>query len=89
MKRKTAENEAERLKIQEMVAKTIARAKVFEESESGDAKLCPQMEEARSDKKTDVDHYFQRRCHQKQRLDEHLPPKNTDIAEVLRNLVKQ
>ena len=32
MKRKTAENEAERLKIQEMVAKTIARAKVFEES---------------------------------------------------------
>ena len=32
---------------------------------------------------------MQRGSHQKQRLDEHLPPKKNDIAEVLCNLVKQ
>ena len=47
MKRQIAENEAERLKVQEMVAKAKARAKVYEESESGDGKLFPQTEEAR------------------------------------------
>ena len=87
-KRQIAENEAERLKVREMVAKRKARAKVFEESESGDGKLCPQTEEPRPDKQTDADHYLQRRSQQKQGLDEHLPPKKTDIAEVLCNLVK-
>ena len=47
MKRQIAKIEAERLKVQEMVAKAIARAKVYEESESGDGKLFPQTEEAR------------------------------------------
>ena len=47
MKRQMAKIEAERLKVQEMVAKAIARAKVYEESESGDGKLFPQTEEAR------------------------------------------
>ena len=41
MKRQIAENEAERLKVQEKVAKAKARVKVFEESESGDEKLSP------------------------------------------------
>ena len=89
MKRQIDKSEEERLKIQEMVAKAKARATVFEESESGDRKLCPQTEEARPNKQTEVDHYLQRRNHQKQRLDEHLPPKRTGIAEVLCNLVKQ
>ena len=47
MKRQIAKNETKRLKVQEMVAKAIARAKVYEESESGDGKLFPQTEEAR------------------------------------------
>ena len=89
MKRQIAENEAERLKVQEMVAKAKARAKVFEESESGDGKLFPQTKEARPNKQTDIDHYLQRGSHQKQILDEHLPPRKTDIVEVLCNLVKQ
>ena len=46
MKRQIAENGTERLKVQEMVAKAKARAKVFEESESRDGKLFPQTEEA-------------------------------------------
>ena len=78
MKRQIAENEAERLKVQEMVAKAKARAKVFEESESGDWKPL-----------TDLDHYLQKGSHQKQMLDAHIPPKKTDNAGVLRNLVKQ
>ena len=89
MKRQIAENEAERLKVQEMVAKAKARAKVFEESESGDGKLFPQTKEVRPNKQTDLDHYLQEGSHQKQILDAHLPPKKTDIAEVLCNLVKQ
>ena len=89
MKRQIAENEAERLKVQEMVAKAKARAKVYEESESGDGKLFPQTEEARPSKQTDIDHYFQRGSHQKLIHDEHLHSKKTDIAELLRNLVKQ
>ena len=78
MKRQIAENEAERLKAQEMVAKAKAIAKVFEESESGDGKLFPQIKEARPNKETDIDHNLQRGSHQKQILDEHLPPKKTD-----------
>ena len=35
-----------------MVAKAIARAKVYEESESGDGKLFPQTEDARPSKQT-------------------------------------
>ena len=89
MKRQIAENEAERLKVQEMVAKAKARAKVYEESVSGDGKLFPQTEEARPSKQTDIDHYFQRGSHQKLIQDEHLYPKKTDITEVLCNLVKQ
>ena len=89
MKRQIAENEAERLKVQEMVAKAKARAKVYEESESGDGKLFPQTEEARPSKQTDIDHYFQRGSHQKLIHDEHLHSKKTDIAELLCNLVKQ
>ena len=76
MKRQIAENEAERLKVQEIVAK----AKVYEESESGDGKLFPQTEEARPSKQTDIDDYFQRGSHQKLIQDEHLHPKKTDIA---------
>ena len=71
-----------------MVAKAKARAKVFEESESGNGDLCPQTEEPRPDKQTDADHYLQRRSQQKQGLDEHFPPRKTDIVEVLCNLVK-
>ena len=56
MKRQIAENKAERLKVQEMVAKAKARAKVFEESESGDGKLFPQTKEVRPNKQTDLDH---------------------------------
>ena len=89
MKRQIAENEAERLKVQEMVAKAKARAKVYEESESGDGKLFPQTEEARPSKQTNIDHCFQRGNHQKLIQDKHLHPKKTDIAEVLCNLVKQ
>ena len=69
LKRQIAENEAERLKVQEMVAKAKARAKVFAESESGDGKLFPQTEEARPEKQKDIDHYLQRGSHQKQILD--------------------
>ena len=87
MKRQIAENEAERLKVQEMVANAKARAKVYEES--GDAKLLPQIEEARPSKQTDIDHHFQRGSHQKLIQDEHLHRKKTDITEVLCNLVKQ
>ena len=76
MKRQIAENEAERLKVQEIVAK----AKVYEKSESGDGKLFPQTEEARPSKQTDIDDYFQRGSHQKLIQDEHLHPKKTDIA---------
>ena len=89
MKRQIAENEAQRLKVQEMVAEAKTRAKVYEESEHGDRKPCPQTEEARSSKQTNIDHYFQRGSHQKLIQDEHLHPKKTDIAEVLCNLVKQ
>ena len=78
IERQIAENEAERLKAQEMVAKAKAIAKVFEESESGDGKLFPQIKEARPNKETDIDHNLQRGSHQKQILDEHLPPKKTD-----------
>ena len=72
-----------------MVAKPKARAKVFEKSESGDGMLFTQTKEARPNKQTDIEHYLQRGSHQKQILDEHLPPRKTDIAEVLCNLVKQ
>ena len=89
MKRQIAENEAQRLKVQEMVAEAKTRAKVYEESEHGDRKPFPQTEEARSSKQTNIDHYFQRGSHQKLIQDEHLHPKKTDIAEVLCNLVKQ
>ena len=89
MKRQIAKNVTKRLKVQEMVAKAIARAKVYEESESGDGKLFPQTEKARPSKQTDIDHCFQRLSHQKLIQDEHLHPKKTDIAEVLCNLVKQ
>ena len=68
MKRQNAENEAERLKVQEMVAKAKARAKVFEESESGDGNLFSQIKEAKPSKETDIDHYLQRGSHQKQIL---------------------
>ena len=88
MKRQIAENEAEGLKVQEMVAKAKARTKFYKESKSGDGKLFPQTE-ARLSKQTDIDHYFQRGSHQKLIQDEHLHPKKTDIAEVLCNLVKQ
>ena len=60
MTRQIAENEAEGLKVQEMVEKAKERAKVFEKSSSGDGKLCPQTEEAKPDKQTDIDHYLQR-----------------------------
>ena len=50
MKRQTAENEAERLKVQEMVAKAKARAKVYQKSKSVDGKLSPHTEEARPSK---------------------------------------
>ena len=88
MKRQIAENEAEGLKVQEMVAKAKARTKFYKESKSGDGKLFPQTE-ARLSKQTDIDHYFQRGSHQKLIQDEHLHPKKTDVAEVLCNLVKQ
>ena len=88
MTRQIAENEAEGLKVQEMVEKAKERAKAFEKSSSGDGKLCPQTEEAKPDKQTDIDHYLQRGRHQKERLDEHLPPKRTGIAEALRSSVK-
>ena len=42
MKRQIAENEAERLKVQEMVAKAKARTKVYQESKSVDGKLSRQ-----------------------------------------------
>ena len=87
MKRQIAENEAERMKVQEMLAK--AKAEVYEESVSGDGKIFPQTEEARPSKQTDIDHYFQKGSHQKLIQDEHLHPKKTDIADVLCNLVKQ
>ena len=86
MKRQIAENEAERLKVQEMVAKAKARAKVYQESKSVDGKLSPHREEARPSKKTDIDHYFQGGSHQKLIQDEHLHPKKTHTAEVLCNL---
>ena len=79
MKRQIGENEAERLKVQEMVA----NAKVYEES--GDGKI----EEARPSKQTDIDHHFQRGSHQILIQDKHLHRKKTDITEVLCNLVKQ
>ena len=69
-----------------MVAKANTRAKVYEESESGDRKLFPHTE-ARSSKQTDTDHYFQRGCNQKLIQDKHLHPKKTNIAEVLCYLV--
>ena len=88
MKRQIAENEAEGLKVQEMVAKAKARTKFYKESKSGDGKLFPQTE-ARLSKQTDIDHYFQRGSHQKLIQDEHLHAKKTDNAEALCNLVKQ
>ena len=48
MKIQIAQNESERLKVQETIAK--ARAKFFEESESGDGKLFSQTEETRPNK---------------------------------------
>ena len=69
--------------------KAKVRANVFEKSESGDGKPFPQTDEARPNKQTDRDHYLQRGSHQKERLDEYLPPKKTGIAEALCNLVKQ
>ena len=89
MKRQIAENEAERLKVEEMVAKAKARAKIYEESDSEDGNPFLQKEEARSSKQTDIDHYFQRGSNQKLIQDEHLHPKKTEIAEELCNVVKQ
>ena len=59
MKREIAENKAERLKVQEMLAKVKARAKVFQKSDSGDGMLFAQTEEARPNKQTDIGHYLQ------------------------------
>ena len=89
MKRQIVENEAERLKVQEMLAKAKARAKVFEESESGDGKIFPLTKEAIPNKQRGLGHYLQKGSHQKQILDAHLFPKKADIAEVLCNLLKQ
>ena len=89
MKRQIVENEAERLKVQEMLAKAKARAKVFEESESGDGKIFPLTKEAIPNKQRGLGHYLQKGGHQKQILDAHLFPKKADIAEVLCNLLKQ
>ena len=63
-----------------MVAKAKARAKVFEESESGHMKLFPQKEEGRPSKQSDIDHYLQRGSHQKQIQNEDLPSRKTDIV---------
>ena len=57
IKRQTAENEAERLNFQEIVAKAKVRTKVFEESEFGDGKLFQWTEEVRPNKQTNIDHY--------------------------------
>ena len=57
IKRQTAENEAERLNFQEIVAKAKVRAKVFEETEFGDGKLFQWTEEVRPNKQTNIDHY--------------------------------
>ena len=63
-----------------MVAKAKARAKVFEESESGYMKLFPQKEEDRPSKQSDIDHYLQRGSHQKQIQNEDLPSRKTNIV---------
>ena len=88
MKRQIDENEEERLKVQEMVAKAKVRATVFEECESGDRKLCPEAEEVRPKKQMQII-TCKEEIIKKQKLDEHLTPKKTGIAEVLCNLVKQ
>ena len=76
------------MKVKKTVAKAKARAKVFEKSKYGNGRLCPQTQKARPKKQMDVDHYLQRGSHQKQRLDEYLPPEKTDIVEVLCNWIK-